>query len=98
VSENFKRAGPEKRRVLLDSKVVIVTGAASGIGRASATLFSQNGAKVIVADVDEKGGLETVNKSKPGSAIFVKTDVSRSKDTQNCVRAAVEKFGRLDGV
>jgi NAD(P)-dependent dehydrogenase (short-subunit alcohol dehydrogenase family) len=83
---------------LLDSKVVIVTGAASGIGRASAILFSQNGAKVIVADIDEKGGFETVNKAKPDSTIFVKTDVSRSKDTQNCVRAAVEKFGRLDGL
>jgi NAD(P)-dependent dehydrogenase (short-subunit alcohol dehydrogenase family) len=82
---------------LLTSKVVIVTGAASGIGRAAAILFAQNGAKVVISDIDERGGLETLQKiQNRENAIFVKTDVSRSKDAVECVRAAREKFGKLD--
>jgi NAD(P)-dependent dehydrogenase (short-subunit alcohol dehydrogenase family) len=84
---------------LLDSKVVIVTGAASGIGRAAAILFGQNGANVVIADIDERGGQETLQKMQNrNNAIFVKTDVSRSKDAQECVKAAKEKFGKLDGL
>jgi NAD(P)-dependent dehydrogenase (short-subunit alcohol dehydrogenase family) len=82
---------------LLNSKVVIVTGAASGIGRAAAVLFAQNGAKVVIADIDERGGLETLQKIQNRDiAIFVRTDVSRSKDAQECVGVAKEKFGKLD--
>jgi NAD(P)-dependent dehydrogenase (short-subunit alcohol dehydrogenase family) len=85
------------RSILLASKVTIVTGAASGIGRAAAILFAQNGAKVVIADIDERGGLETLQKiQNRENAIFVKTDVSRSKDAVECVRAAIEKFGKLD--
>lgn len=82
----------------LSGKVAIVTGAGSGIGRASAILFAKEGAKVVVADYDEKGGRETaamIAKAK-GRAVFVKADVSRSSDAKNIVAAAVKSFGRLN--
>ena len=83
----------------LKDKVVIVTGAASGMGRAATLLFVSNGAKVVVADVDESGGIDTVKKAdriNAGAAYFVKTDVSSSNDAQECVVAAVNKFGKLN--
>lgn len=89
----------QNQGVSLKDKVVIITGAASGMGRAAALLFASNGAKVVVADVDEKGGLETQSKAEaisPGASLFVRTDVSSSRDAQACVQAAVNKFGRLN--
>lgn len=82
----------------LKDKVTIVTGASSGIGRASAIIFAKNGAKVVAADVDEEGGERTVDKivKAQGSAIFVKTDVSKAADAERCVKSAVTEFGRLD--
>jgi NAD(P)-dependent dehydrogenase (short-subunit alcohol dehydrogenase family) len=82
----------------LKDKVVIVTGAASGIGRASAVLFAKNGAKVVVADNDVSGGQRTVEAIEKGggNSIFVKTDVSSESEAKNCVDRAIEKFGRLD--
>lgn len=82
----------------LQDKVTIVTGASSGIGRAAAIAFAANGARVIVADIDEAGGGRTVDqiKSTGGRAIWVKTDVSSSRDARNCAETAVREFGRLD--
>jgi len=82
----------------LANKVAIVTGSGSGIGRASALLFAKEGAKVSVADMDEKGGRETVEsiKSNGGEAIFVRTDVSKAADAENMVKETVSKFGKLD--
>jgi NAD(P)-dependent dehydrogenase (short-subunit alcohol dehydrogenase family) len=81
-----------------EGKIALVTGAGSGIGRATALAFSAKGAKVVVADVDAKGGEATVNSIRESGkeAIFVKTDVSKSKDVQNLIHKAVEKYGRLD--
>lgn len=82
----------------LKGKVAIVTGAGSGIGRASAILFAREGAKVVVADYDEKGGRETaamIARAK-GTAIFVKADVSKTSDAKGLVAAAVKKFGKLN--
>jgi NAD(P)-dependent dehydrogenase (short-subunit alcohol dehydrogenase family) len=83
---------------LLDHKVAIVTGAASGIGRATALLFAQEGARIAIFDRDEAGGHQTVEEieSSGGSAIFVPTEVSLAGDVEAAVLRAVEKFERLD--
>ncbi len=79
----------------LEGQVAIITGGASGIGRASCILFAQAGAKVVVADVDEKGGPETVRRIG-SDAIFVKTDVSSAADAERLANEAVKRFGRID--
>lgn len=82
----------------LKNKVAIITGAGSGIGQGIALSFIKEGAKVVVADWQEKGGEETVNQIKKlkGEAIFIKTDVSKAKDIDQMVETCLKKFGRVD--
>lgn len=82
----------------LKDKVAIITGAGSGIGRAMATIFAQEGAKVVVADINEEGGSETVKliEDGGGEAEFARTDVSSEQDIKSMINVAVEKFGGLD--
>lgn len=96
MTENEKNIPNETLR--LKDKSVIVTGAASGIGRAIAVLFAEQGAKVLVADIDDKGGQETVEKirSAEGEAIFQHTDVSKQEDVIKMAAVAVEKFESID--
>lgn len=83
---------------LLKDKVAIVTGGASGIGRATAILFAREGAKVAVADYEPTGGQETVDliREEGQEAIFIKTDVSDPEDVERMVRETVSSYGRLD--
>ncbi len=82
----------------LAGKVTIITGSGSGMGEATALLFAKEGAKVIVAEIVEQAGLATVQAIEDGGgdAIFVKTDVSKREDVEAIVKAAVEKYGKLD--
>lgn len=82
----------------LEGKVAIVTGASSGIGKATALLFAQEGAKVVVADVTDELGKETVKaiKEKGGEAIFVHVDVSKAVEVKNLIEETVQKYGKLD--
>lgn len=82
---------------LLKDKVALVTGGASGIGRAIAVLYAAEGAKVVISDIDENGGNETVSEitSKGGEALFVKADSSKAEDNKNIVDQAVNKYGAL---
>jgi NAD(P)-dependent dehydrogenase (short-subunit alcohol dehydrogenase family) len=79
-------------------QVALVTGAAAGIGRASALAFAAAGAKVVVADIDEAGGNETVALAREagGEARFVATDVATSASVQHMVDATIAAYGRLD--
>lgn len=81
-----------------DGKVALVTGGASGIGRAAAQLYARDGAKVIVSDVSEQGGAETVRlvEEAGGQATFVRADVSNPQECETLVRRALEAYGRLD--
>jgi meso-butanediol dehydrogenase/(S,S)-butanediol dehydrogenase/diacetyl reductase len=82
----------------LANKVAIITGAATGIGKAAALLFAQEGASVVIADIDEAGGQGLVEqiKSGQGEAIFVKTDVTDREQVAHLIQATLQTFGQLN--
>lgn len=83
---------------LLDGKAGLVTGAASGLGRATAELAAREGSRVTVADIDVAGGEETVERIRAagGEALFVKTDVADSDQASEMVGRTTTAFGALD--
>jgi NAD(P)-dependent dehydrogenase (short-subunit alcohol dehydrogenase family) len=83
---------------MFSEKVAMVTGAASGIGRVVAEMYAREGAKVVVSDIDEQGGLETLRmiEAAGGQAIFVNTDVSRPEACESLVQVILDTYGRLD--
>jgi NAD(P)-dependent dehydrogenase (short-subunit alcohol dehydrogenase family) len=82
---------------MLDKKVAIVTGAGSGIGRAIAIKYAEEGAKVVASDLNEKGGNETVSliKEKGGEAIFIASDSSGAEANKALVEETIKRFGAL---
>jgi NAD(P)-dependent dehydrogenase (short-subunit alcohol dehydrogenase family) len=82
----------------LTGKVALVTGGASGIGRATALIFAREGATLVIADMHEEGGQQTVHmiRENGGDATFVQVDVSRAIEVEAMVSATVETYGRLD--
>jgi NAD(P)-dependent dehydrogenase (short-subunit alcohol dehydrogenase family) len=82
----------------LDGKAVLITGAASGIGRATALAASREGAKLVLADVAVEGGEETAKKidAEGGKALFVRCDVRQQPEIDAMVKRVVEAYGRLD--
>ena len=82
----------------LEDKVAVITGGSAGIGRAICELFSEQGAKIVVADIDQIGGEETVKKicQSGGDAIFVPTDVSKETQVEKLMKQAIMVFGKID--
>lgn len=82
----------------LENKVIIITGAAMGMGKATAELFAEEGAKVIVADFNEEAGKALVEEitEKGGTAAFCKVDISIASQVEAMVKFAVDTYGRLD--
>jgi NAD(P)-dependent dehydrogenase (short-subunit alcohol dehydrogenase family) len=82
----------------LDGKVAIITGSASGIGRATAKLFAQEGAKVVVADYNEENGLQVQAdiRQAGGEAIFLHTDVRVPEQVQAMIQKPLATYEKLD--
>jgi len=79
-------------------KIVLITGSGSGIGKAAALAFSKEGGTIIVSDINETNGLETVSEiiKNNGKAVFFKIDVSNFEMVKNLMDFIIEKYGRLD--
>lgn len=84
----------------LSGKVAVVTGAASGIGRAAAQLFAAEGAKVVAADWDESQGEQVAEgiRASGGDTVFERVDVSQPEDVERMISTAVERYGGLDAL
>lgn len=84
--------------MILQNKVALVTGGGSGIGSATALLFAEEGAKVVVADISPQGGRQTVDaiRASGGEAIFFGMDVTQEEDCAALVSAVLAEYGRLD--
>jgi len=83
----------------LEGKVALITGASSGLGRATASRFIREGARVVLGDVDAKGGAEVLAELPAelrANAFFQPLDVTREEDCQAAVDAAVQRWGQLD--
>lgn len=82
----------------MKNKTVIITGAASGIGKATAELFAKQGAQVVLSDIQEEAGKATTESiiAAGGKAIFFKTDVSKPEEMEALVNFAIKAYGKLD--
>ena len=83
---------------LLKNKVGIITGGCSGMGKAGVELFSKSGSQIIIADINEKAGIELEKKFKHLNLLveFIKTDVTDTKNVQSTVNQVINKYGKID--
>jgi len=82
----------------LKDKVSIITGAAKGIGKGCALVFAEEGAKVVIVDIDEKSGEQTAREiaERNGKSIFIKTDLRSSKEVQSMISRVMNTYGQID--
>ncbi len=82
----------------LENKVALITGASSGIGRATSILFAQEGARVVLVDINDAGGQETLDtiKQQGGEAIYIHADQSQAADVAAMIAKTEETYGKLD--
>lgn len=80
----------------LEGKVALITGGASGIGEATARLFSEHGAQVVIADIQDDKGHSICNELHKSSSSYVRCDVTKEEDIENAVNTTVSKYGKLD--
>jgi NAD(P)-dependent dehydrogenase (short-subunit alcohol dehydrogenase family) len=85
--------------VSLTGKVAVVTGGGQGIGKGIVSRLLKEGMAVVVAEIDEEAGRETVSEMNPlGPALFIQTDVRDEKSVKKCIQSTLRRFGRLDGL
>jgi NAD(P)-dependent dehydrogenase (short-subunit alcohol dehydrogenase family) len=98
INEENNKIGRCKMTNRLKDKIALITGGSSGIARAAALLFSREGAKVVIADINVKGGEETVQRitTSGGEAHFIRTDVSQSAEVEELIKNIIEIYSRLD--
>lgn len=84
--------------MLLQGKVAVITGAATGMGQVGARLFAREGARVVIGDINDEDGEATAAgiRQQGGQAAFLHADVTRTGDLENLVRKGVDTYGRLD--
>ena len=82
----------------LENKVALITGSGSGIGKAAAILFAEQGAKVVISDINESHGHSVVEeiRQKGGDAFFIKADSSKPEDNEALIKQTIQKYGGLD--
>ena len=81
---------------LFTNKIALITGAASGIGRSTAILFADKGAKVVVSDIADGTGTVKIIQENGGDAIFIKCDISKEADVKTLISETVKKYGKID--
>jgi NAD(P)-dependent dehydrogenase (short-subunit alcohol dehydrogenase family) len=82
----------------LEGRVALITEGASGIGKGAALRFAQEGAKIVIADIDREGGERTAAeiKGEGGQAVFIRTDTGAAADNDGMAQKALDEYGRLD--